>query len=87
MTECATSYIRQNRSSIYMRSDLITQQDDIKVIEIKDYIKNPKSNGYRSYHMIAVSYTHLDVYKRQFWSTTFTVWILMTVPISWRTLP
>ena len=38
-----------------MISDLITQQDDIKVIEIKDYIKNPKSNGYRSYHMI-VSY-------------------------------
>ena len=64
---------------IYMISDLITQQDDIKVIEIKDYIKNPKSNGYRSYHMIVeipvffakgktpmpVSYTHLDVYKRQ----------------------
>ena len=37
---------------IYMISDLITQQDDIKVIEVKDYIKNPKSNGYRSYHMI-----------------------------------
>ena len=37
---------------IYMISDLITQQDDIKVIEIKDYIKNPKPNGYRSYHMI-----------------------------------
>ena len=37
---------------IYMISDLITQQDDVKVIEIKDYIKNPKSNGYRSYHMI-----------------------------------
>ena len=35
-----------------MISDLITQQDDIKVIEIKDYIKNPKPNGYRSYHMI-----------------------------------
>ena len=33
-------------------SDLITQQDDIKVIERKDYIKKPKSNGYRSYHMI-----------------------------------
>jgi len=28
-----------------MISDLITQQDDIKVIEIKDYIKNPKSNA------------------------------------------
>ena len=35
-----------------MISDLITQQDDIKVIEVKDYIKNPKPNGYRSYHMI-----------------------------------
>ena len=35
-----------------MISDLITQQDDIKVIEIKDYIKNPKPNGYRSSHMI-----------------------------------
>ena len=38
---------------IYTISDLITQQDDIKVIKIKDYIKNPKPNGYRSYHMIA----------------------------------
>ena len=27
---------------IYMISDLITQQDDIKVIEIKDYIKKSK---------------------------------------------
>ena len=39
---------------IYMISDLITQQDDIKVIEIKerDYISSPKPNGYRSYHVI-----------------------------------
>ena len=37
---------------IYTIADLITQQDDIKVIKIKDYIKNPKTNGYRSYHMI-----------------------------------
>lgn len=37
---------------IYTISNLITQQDDIKVIKIKDYIKNPKPNGYRSYHMI-----------------------------------
>ena len=36
---------------IYTIADLITQQD-IKVIKIKDYIKNPKPNGYRSYHMI-----------------------------------
>lgn len=37
---------------IYTIAGLITQQDDIKVIKIKDYIKNPKPNGYRSYHMI-----------------------------------
>ena len=37
---------------IYTIADLITQQDDIKVIKIKDYIKNPKPNGYRGYHMI-----------------------------------
>ena len=39
-------------ADIYTIADLITQQDDIKVIKIKDYIKNPKPNGYRSYHMI-----------------------------------
>ena len=37
---------------IYKVSEMISSQDDIKVIEIKDYIKNPKPNGYRSYHMI-----------------------------------
>lgn len=37
---------------IYTVADLIAVQDDIKVIKIKDYIKNPKPNGYRSYHMI-----------------------------------
>ena len=37
---------------IYYIAKLFTQQDDVKVVEIKDYIKNPKPNGYRSYHMI-----------------------------------
>lgn len=37
---------------IYTISDMLTRQDDIKLIAIKDYIKNPKPNGYRSYHMI-----------------------------------
>nr|WP_245157079.1 GTP pyrophosphokinase family protein [Anaerovorax sp. IOR16] len=37
---------------IYKISDMLTKQDDITVIRIKDYIKNPKPNGYRSYHMI-----------------------------------
>lgn len=37
---------------IYTLSKRLCGQDDIKVIEIKDYIKNPKPNGYRSLHLI-----------------------------------
>ena len=37
---------------IYRVADMLSAQDDITVLEIKDYIKNPKPNGYRSYHMI-----------------------------------
>ena len=37
---------------IYEVADMLIRQDDVKVIAIKDYIKNPKVNGYRSYHMI-----------------------------------
>ncbi len=37
---------------IYKVAAMLARQDDIKVVQIKDYIKNPKPNGYRSYHMI-----------------------------------
>lgn len=37
---------------IYEVAEMFLKQDDITLIEIKDYIKNPKPNGYRSYHMI-----------------------------------
>ncbi len=37
---------------IYQVADMLTRQDDVKVLAIKDYIKKPKPNGYRSYHMI-----------------------------------
>lgn len=37
---------------IYKIARMLARQDDIKLIEVKDYIKNPKPNGYRSYHMI-----------------------------------
>lgn len=37
---------------IYTIASMIAMQDDLKLIEIKDYIKYPKDNGYRSYHMI-----------------------------------
>lgn len=37
---------------IYTVSELLAKQDDIKVIQTKDYIRNPKTNGYRSLHLI-----------------------------------
>ena len=37
---------------IYKVSDWIILQNDIEVVNIKDYIAYPKPNGYRSYHMI-----------------------------------
>ena len=37
---------------IYRVAELIMNQRDLQVIEIKDYIKNPKRNGYRSLHLI-----------------------------------
>ncbi|EEH96524.1 GTP pyrophosphokinase family protein [Clostridium tertium] len=37
---------------IYMLADCLLNQDDIKLITKKDYIKNPKKSGYRSLHLI-----------------------------------
>ena len=37
---------------IYTVANMLVSQDDVTVIAIKDYIKHPKLNGYRSYHLI-----------------------------------
>lgn len=37
---------------IYMLAECILSQDDITLIEKKDYIKHPKKSGYRSLHLI-----------------------------------
>lgn len=37
---------------IYAVAEMLVSQDDVTVIAIKDYIRNPKPNGYRSYHLI-----------------------------------
>jgi putative GTP pyrophosphokinase len=39
-------------SDIYRVAEMIGNQNDIKVLSIKDYIKNPKESGYKSYHML-----------------------------------
>lgn len=37
---------------VYDIAEALLKQDDIKIIRVKDYIKNPKPNGYRSLHLI-----------------------------------
>ena len=39
-------------SDIYKIAEMISNQKDIQVQTVKDYIMNPKPSGYRSYHMI-----------------------------------
>lgn len=39
-------------SDIYRISEMLQSQKDIKTIKYKDYIKNPKPNGYKSLHLI-----------------------------------
>ncbi|MCM3764366.1 GTP pyrophosphokinase family protein [Neobacillus niacini] len=39
-------------SDIYKLSNMIAKQKDITVVEYKDYIQNPKPNGYQSLHLI-----------------------------------
>lgn len=40
------------KSDIYMLADALLLQDDVQLVEKKDYIANPKPNGYRSLHLI-----------------------------------
>lgn len=37
---------------IYRVAEMLTAQDDIKLLRVRDYIKNPKEAGYRSLHLI-----------------------------------
>lgn len=43
-----TSYI----DDAYSVAELLKKQNDIKLLKEKDYIKNPKPNGYRSLHLV-----------------------------------
>jgi len=39
-------------SDIYRISDMLQQQRDVTVLEVKDYIEDPKPNGYQSLHLL-----------------------------------
>ena len=38
-------------SDIYRIADMLAQQADLKVLELTDYLSQPKVSGYRSYHI------------------------------------
>lgn len=52
-------------SDIYMLRDALLRQDDIVLVQEKDYIKNPKPNGYRSLHLIVETPIFLHDQKKQ----------------------
>lgn len=41
-------------SDIYRLAEMIGKQNDLTVAWVKDYIKNPKDSGYKSYHMLVL---------------------------------
>lgn len=48
------------QNDIYRIADIIANQSDVNVMEIKDYIKNPKPSGYKSYHMLVTIPVYLS---------------------------
>lgn len=52
-------------NDVYAIADALLKQDDINLIKMKDYIKNPKPNGYRSLHLIVETPIFLSDEKKQ----------------------
>lgn len=49
---------------IYTVAEMLIEQDDISLIQYKDYIANPKPNGYRSLHLVVEVPIFLSTGKR-----------------------
>ncbi|MBM6808201.1 GTP pyrophosphokinase [Faecalicoccus pleomorphus] len=63
------------QNDIYLLAEYLLSQDDIELVEIKDYIKTPKENGYRSLHLIVKVPIFLHEEKRS-----------MNVEVQFRTI-
>ena len=50
-------------NDIYAVADMLCRRDDFTVIKQKDYIKNPKPSGYRSYHLVVNVPVYLSAKK------------------------
>lgn len=50
---------------IYLLADALTQQDDVILLKKKDYISNPKPNGYRSLHLVVSVPVYFADQKKQ----------------------
>ena len=53
---------------VYQMVDILKRQEDIEIIKEKDYIANPKDNGYRSYHLIVSIPVHLPDCSRKLYA-------------------
>ncbi len=51
-------------ADVYMLADALLAQDDVTLIERKDYIEEPKPNGYRSLHLVVSVPIFLEHEKR-----------------------
>lgn len=49
---------------VYLVSELLMSQDDIRLIRLSDYIKSPKENGYRSVHIVLEVPVFLTIGKK-----------------------
>ncbi len=62
-------------SDLYQLADALLMQDDVILVEKKDYMLNPKPNGYRSLHLIVALPIFLHDHKK-----------VMTVEVQFRTI-
>jgi len=52
-------------SDVYHVTQMLLQQDDVELVEMKDYIKKPKESGYRSLHIIVKVGVYFSDQKRE----------------------